>query len=39
MERTVLAIAAADRRAGRRLSRADLKRERQAYLRVREWRE
>jgi hypothetical protein len=37
MARTVLGLAAGDRKAGRRLSRADLEAERQAYLRTREW--
>jgi len=34
-EKIVLAIAEADRKAGKRLSRDDLERERQAYLRIR----
>ena len=36
-ERLVLAMADADRAKGRRLSQADLKREKEAYLRVKEW--
>ena len=37
LERTVLAVAEADRRKGKRLSRVDLERELAAYRRVREW--
>lgn len=39
MERTVLALAAGERRSGKRLSRADMERERQAYLAMRAWRQ